>query len=99
MKAMRQGEEFCLPGLIISAVALPVMYFLAWRKLKVASVRGSRALPDSCRSKHHMRLAGSRGRGLVAQFFTETWWANPVVSLGVVWAPAPIRGTGMCLRH
>jgi hypothetical protein len=35
---------------------------------------------------------------LVTQFFTEAWWVDPVVSLGVVWVSAPIRGTGMCVR-
>jgi hypothetical protein len=42
----REGAELSLPGLVISVLAVPAMYFLSWRKLQVASALGSRALVD-----------------------------------------------------
>src|SRR3984893_3154532 len=41
---MQQGAEFSLPGLIISVLAIPIMYLLSRRKLQVARALGSRAL-------------------------------------------------------
>jgi divalent metal cation (Fe/Co/Zn/Cd) transporter len=41
---MQQGAEFSLPGLIITALAIPTMYFLSRRKLQAANALGSRAL-------------------------------------------------------
>jgi divalent metal cation (Fe/Co/Zn/Cd) transporter len=40
---MQQGAEFSLPGLVISVLAIPTMYFLSRRKLQVANALGSRA--------------------------------------------------------
>src|SRR5271154_1637666 len=40
----QQGAEFSLPGLVITVLAIPIMYFLARRKLQVADALGSRAL-------------------------------------------------------
>src|SRR5258708_9921932 len=40
----REGEVFSWPGLIIALLAIPVMYFLARRKLALAERLGSRAL-------------------------------------------------------
>src|ERR1700686_3952158 len=37
---MREGAEFSLPGLVITVLAIPVMYFLARRKLQVADALG-----------------------------------------------------------
>ena len=41
---MQRGAEFSLPGLIVTALAVPIMYFLARRKLQIAGALGSRAL-------------------------------------------------------
>jgi hypothetical protein len=41
---MQQGAEFSLPGLVISVLAMPTMYFLSRRKLHLAEALGSRAL-------------------------------------------------------
>src|SRR5882762_3082048 len=40
----REGEAFSWPGLIVTVLAIPIMYFLAKRKLAVAAQLGSRAL-------------------------------------------------------
>src|ERR1700730_10219899 len=40
----REGQAFSLPGLIVTAIAIPGMYLLAKRKLAVAAQLGSRAL-------------------------------------------------------
>src|SRR5260370_18815457 len=40
----REGEAFSWPGLIVTLLAIPVMYLLAKRKLAVAGRLGSRAL-------------------------------------------------------
>jgi hypothetical protein len=40
---MQEGAEFSLPGFIVSVVAIPVMYVLSRRKLRLARALGSRA--------------------------------------------------------
>jgi hypothetical protein len=39
-----QGGEFSLLGLIVSVAAIPLMYFLSRRKVRLANALGSRAL-------------------------------------------------------
>jgi len=39
----RQGVEFSFAGLLVSAVAIPIMYALSRRKLRLADALGSRA--------------------------------------------------------
>ena len=41
---MRRGGDFSVPGLIVAALAIPIMYVLARHKLKVAALLGSRAM-------------------------------------------------------
>ncbi len=83
---MREGAEFSLPGLIISVLAVPVMYFLSRRKLQVASMLGSRARrTDAVESITCGWLALVVAGALVAQFFIDAWWVDPLASLGVVW--------------
>jgi divalent metal cation (Fe/Co/Zn/Cd) transporter len=82
----QEGAAFSLPGLIISVLALPVMYFLSRRKLQVAGALGSRALrADAVESITCGWLALVVVGALVAQFFLDAWWVDPVASLGVVW--------------
>jgi hypothetical protein len=40
----QQGAKFSLAGLIVSILAMPIMYFLSRRKLRLAEALGSRAL-------------------------------------------------------
>ncbi len=40
----QQGGEFSIPGLVVSVLATPIMYFLSRRKLRLAERLGSHAL-------------------------------------------------------
>jgi divalent metal cation (Fe/Co/Zn/Cd) transporter len=83
---MRQGAEFSLPGLIITALAIPVMYFLARYKLQVAGALGSRAMrADAVESITCGWLAVVVVAALLAQLLTGAWWVDTLALLGVVW--------------
>jgi divalent metal cation (Fe/Co/Zn/Cd) transporter len=83
---MREGAEFSLPGLIITVLAIPVMYFLARRKLQVADALGSRAMrADAVESITCGWLAVVVVAALLAQLITGAWWVDPLASLAVVW--------------
>jgi divalent metal cation (Fe/Co/Zn/Cd) transporter len=83
---MREGAEFSLPGLIITVLAIPVMYFLARRKLQVANALGSRAMrADAVESITCGWLAVVVVVALLAQLVTGAWWVDPLASLAVVW--------------
>jgi divalent metal cation (Fe/Co/Zn/Cd) transporter len=83
---MRQGAEFSLPGLVISVLAIPAIYFLSRRKLQVAEALGSRALRAyAVESITCGWLAFVVVGALVAQLLVGAWWVDAVASLGVVW--------------
>jgi divalent metal cation (Fe/Co/Zn/Cd) transporter len=83
---MREGAEFSLSGLVITALAIPVMYFLARHKLQVAGALGSRAMrADAVESITCGWLAVVVVAALLAQLLTGAWWVDPLASLGVVW--------------
>jgi len=83
---MREGAEFSLPGLVITVLAIPVMYFLARRKLQVADTLGSRAMrADAVESITCGWLAIVVVAALLAQLITGAWWVDPLASLGIVW--------------
>jgi divalent metal cation (Fe/Co/Zn/Cd) transporter len=82
----RQGGEFSLPGLLVSVAAIPVMYFLSRRKLRLADALGSRALrADAVEGITCGWLAFVVVGGMIAQFLTGAWWLDPLASLGVVY--------------
>lgn len=82
----QEGAEFSLAGLIVSVVAIPVMYVLSRRKLRLADVLGSRALrADAIESITCGWLAAVVVVGLGAQLVLNAWWLDSVVSLGIVW--------------
>lgn len=82
----REGAEFSVAGLIISVVAIPVMYVLSRRKLRLADVLDSHALrADAIESATCGWLAVVVVVGLVAQLVVNTWWLDPLASLGIVW--------------
>jgi divalent metal cation (Fe/Co/Zn/Cd) transporter len=82
----RQGAEFSLSGLVICALAIPIMYFLARQKLRLADALGSRALrADAVESITCGWLAFVVVGALVAQLLVGAWWVDPLASLGVVW--------------
>jgi divalent metal cation (Fe/Co/Zn/Cd) transporter len=83
---IREGAEFSLPGLVITVLAIPVMYYLARRKLQVADALGSRAMrADAVESITCGWLAVVVVAALLAQLLTGAWWVDPLASLGVVW--------------
>jgi divalent metal cation (Fe/Co/Zn/Cd) transporter len=83
---MLQGAEFSLPGLIISVLAIPIMYFLARHKLQLANALGSRALrADAVESMTCGWLAFVVVGALVAQLLVGAWWVDALASLGIVW--------------
>lgn len=82
----RTGAEFSWPGLAITALAMPVMYLLARRKLAVAETLGSRAMrADAMESVTCGWLSLVVVVGQIVQFVTGVWWADAVASLGIVW--------------
>jgi divalent metal cation (Fe/Co/Zn/Cd) transporter len=80
------GAEFSWPGLIVSALAMPVMYVLARRKLAVAEALGSRAMrADAMESVTCGWLSLVVVAGLVAQGLTGASWVDSATSVGIVW--------------
>jgi divalent metal cation (Fe/Co/Zn/Cd) transporter len=81
-----EGAEFSLPGLIVSVLAIPTMYFLSQRKLKLAETLGSRALrADAIESITCGWLSTVVVGALGAQLVLGAWWVDAVASLGIVW--------------
>ena len=64
-----------MPGLIIAALAIPVMWWLAKAKMRVADRIGSRALrADAIESITCGYLSGVVLIGLIAQLLMPGWW-------------------------
>jgi divalent metal cation (Fe/Co/Zn/Cd) transporter len=83
---MRRGGEFSVPGVIVAALALPIMYALARRKLEVATALGSRAMrADAVESITCGWLSLVVVIGLLAHLLLGAWWVDAVTSLGIVW--------------
>ena len=81
-----QGAEFSLPGLILCALAVPIMYFLSRRKLDLAETLGSRALrADAVESITCGWLSLVVVAALILQLAIGAWWVDALASLGVVW--------------
>jgi divalent metal cation (Fe/Co/Zn/Cd) transporter len=81
-----QGAEFSLPGLTVTMLAIPIMYFLSRRKLQVANAIGSRALrTDAVESITCGWLAFVVVGALIAQLVIGSWWVDPIASIGIVW--------------
>jgi divalent metal cation (Fe/Co/Zn/Cd) transporter len=82
----RQGAEFSWPGLLVSLAAIPGMWLLSQRKLRVAEALGSRALrTDAVESITCGWLSFVVLIGLVAQMALDTWWVDAATSLVIVW--------------
>jgi divalent metal cation (Fe/Co/Zn/Cd) transporter len=82
----REGEAFSWPGLIVTVLAIPIMYFLAKRKLAVAAQLGSRALrADAIEAIACGWLSFVVVVGLLAQLAIGAWWIDSVTSLAIVW--------------
>ena len=82
----QQGAEFSLPGLVVSVLAVPIMYALSRRKLNLAEALGSRALrTDAVESITCGWLSLVVVAALVAQLVIGAWWVDAVASLAIVW--------------
>jgi divalent metal cation (Fe/Co/Zn/Cd) transporter len=82
----REGESFSWPGLIVAAIAIPVMYVLSRQKLALAEGLGSRALrADAIESITCGWLSFVVVVGLVVQLLTGAWWVDAVTSLAIVY--------------
>ena len=80
------GETFSWPGLVVTLLAMPVMYVLARQKVTVADALGSRAMrADAMESVTCGWLSLVVVLGLVVQGLTDAWWVDSVTSLGIVW--------------
>ena len=83
---MQQGAEFSLPGLIVTVLAMPIMYFLSRRKLRLAEALASRALrADAVEGITCGWLSLVVVAALVMQLLIGVWWVDAVASLGIVW--------------
>jgi divalent metal cation (Fe/Co/Zn/Cd) transporter len=83
---LRHGGEFSPPGLIIAALTIPVMYFLAQRKRAVAQQLSSRAMrADAAESTACLWLSFIVVLGQVAELAIGAWWVDPLASLAVLW--------------
>lgn len=81
-----RGQHFSPLGLAMTLAAIPIMYVLSKRKLKVAKQLGSRAMrADAAESITCGYLAVIVVVGLLAQILTGFWWVDAVTSLGIVW--------------
>ncbi len=98
----RTGGGFSWPGLIVTALATPVMYFLGRRKLAVAEALGSRAMrADAMESVTCFWLSLVVVAGLLVEAVSGAWWVDAVTSLGIVWflvreGRAAWRGEACC---
>jgi divalent metal cation (Fe/Co/Zn/Cd) transporter len=83
---MGTGQAFSWPGLIVTILAMPVMYFLARQKIAAAGALGSHAMrADAMESVTCGWLSLVVVIGLVAEGLTGAWWIDGVTSLGIVW--------------
>ena len=82
----QQGAEFSWPGLLVSLAAIPIMWLLSRRKLRVTEALGSRALradaveSSTCGWRSFVVLIG-----LLAQLVPGPWWVVAVTSFVIVW--------------
>lgn len=82
----RRGEAFSWAGMGVTALAIPVMYGLARRKLAVAERLGSRALrADAVEAIACGWLSFVVMIGLAAQRVMAFWWIDSVASLAILW--------------
>jgi len=78
--------EFSLPGLIVTLLAIPIMQYLARRKIELANQLGSRALrADAMESVTCGWLSAVAVVSLGAQAVSGVWWIDSVGSLAIVW--------------
>jgi divalent metal cation (Fe/Co/Zn/Cd) transporter len=83
---IREGQAFSWSGLLVSLGAMPVMWVLSRRKLRIADALGSRALrADAVESITCGWLSFVVVIGLLAELALGAWWVDDVTSLVIVW--------------
>ena len=81
-----RGQGFSAMGLALTIAAIPIMWWLARRKLAIAEQLGSRALKtDAVESITCAYLSGAIVAGLLAQLLLGAWWVDGVTSLAIVY--------------
>jgi divalent metal cation (Fe/Co/Zn/Cd) transporter len=79
------GEEFSWPGLVVALAAIPIMRYLAYRKIAIAEAIGSAALrADAMEAVTCGWLSVVVVVSLAAQWLTGAWWVDGVGSLAIV---------------
>jgi divalent metal cation (Fe/Co/Zn/Cd) transporter len=83
---VRRGQEFSTPGFAIAVLAIPVMWWLANAKMRIADQIGSRALrADAVESITCGYLSAIVVIGLLIQLLVPSWWwADGIASLAIV---------------
>ena len=93
--AGRSEPEASIPGVLLAALSLVVMPFLARAKARLAPVLGSAAaVADAAQTNLCALLSAVVLVGLGANWLFGWWWADPVAGLGIaVLAGAEARRT------
>jgi divalent metal cation (Fe/Co/Zn/Cd) transporter len=80
-----QGQEFTAPGLVLTVLAIPIMWWLARAKIRIGDQIGSRALrADAVESITCGYLSGVVVIGLLAQLLFGAWWIDSAASVAIV---------------
>ena len=80
------GEEFSWTGFLVALAAIPIMRYLARRKLDIAEKIGSRALrTDAIEAIACGWLSFVVVATLTLQWLIGAWWIDSVGSLAIVW--------------
>lgn len=81
----QEGQEFSVPGFVLAAAAIPIMYVLAKAKMRIAALIGSRSLrADAVESIACGYLSATLLVGLLVQFITGAWWVDSITALAIV---------------
>ncbi len=80
-----RGQEFSPPGLALTIAAIPIMWWLARKKLAIADQLRSGALrTDAAESIACGYLSAAIVVGLLAQLLLAAWWVDAATSLAIV---------------
>ena len=81
-----RGQDFSALGLTLTIAAIPIMWWLARRKLVIAEQVGSRALrTDAMESITCGYLSAAVVVGLLVQLLLGAWWVDAATSLAIVY--------------
>ena len=82
---MRDRPEPTTVGIVVTAISLVVMWWLARAKRRTAAALGSRALEaDSFQTTACFWLSLITLTGIALNAALGWWWADPVAALGMV---------------